>query len=55
MLVRKMQEANGRFYMRRATLLDYVDYFIFRHPVLALLVVIGLAAAGLFLFWRIVW
>ena len=55
MLVRKMQEANGRFYMRRATLLDHVDYFIARHPFLALLLAVGLAAADLFLIWRIVW
>ena len=55
MLVRRMKDEKGMIFMRRATLLDYVDYFIFRHPVSALLVVVGLAAADLFLFWRIVW
>ena len=55
MLVRRMRDENGRIFMRRATLLDHVDYFIFRHPVLAFLIVVGLAAADLFLFWRIVW
>ena len=51
MLVRRMRDENGRFFMRRATLLDHIDYFIIRHIawLLPLVIVLNILFAALIL------